>query len=336
MGLRYRKSINLGGGFRVNLSKNGIGYSWGVKGYRVTKTADGRTRQTVSIPGTGLSYVEEHKSGSTQQTSSPQQKQADSLAGYSDIQSVSSAGASEVTSAEYEDLFKNIMGYRVLVILLAVGTVFSLVAAPPVGVLVAIFTVIYYFKGNYKIEYSFDETEQKRWDDLSAAWRAVASSQALYEITMNAKAKNSRTTAGIESAIETEKMSAGGPLPWYIKTNISPVVFSFKTRKMAIMPDRLMIFDKEMGAIDYSEIHFDLSAVGYLESGKVPTDAELVKQVWAYANKDGSPDKRYSNNKQFPVMKYAKFIITSPKGLNIQFMCSNEAAADHLNDLLNK
>ena len=49
MGWRYRKSINLGGGFRVNLSKNGIGYSWGVKGYRMTKTADGRTRQTVSL-----------------------------------------------------------------------------------------------------------------------------------------------------------------------------------------------------------------------------------------------------------------------------------------------
>ena len=45
MGWRYRKSINLGGGFRVNLSKNGIGYSWGVKGYRMTKTADaGRGR----------------------------------------------------------------------------------------------------------------------------------------------------------------------------------------------------------------------------------------------------------------------------------------------------
>ena len=29
MGWRYRKSINLGGGFRVNLSKNGIGYSRG-------------------------------------------------------------------------------------------------------------------------------------------------------------------------------------------------------------------------------------------------------------------------------------------------------------------
>ena len=59
MGFRYRKSINLGGGFRINLSKSGIGYSWGVKGYRVTKTARGTTRRTASIPGTGISYVHE-------------------------------------------------------------------------------------------------------------------------------------------------------------------------------------------------------------------------------------------------------------------------------------
>ena len=59
MGLRFRKSINLGGGFKINLSKSGIGYSWGVKGFRVTKTARGTTRRTASIPGTGISYVSE-------------------------------------------------------------------------------------------------------------------------------------------------------------------------------------------------------------------------------------------------------------------------------------
>lgn len=59
MGFRFRKSLNLGGGFRINFSKSGIGYSWGVKGYRITKTAKGAVRQTLSIPGTGISYVEE-------------------------------------------------------------------------------------------------------------------------------------------------------------------------------------------------------------------------------------------------------------------------------------
>ena len=59
MGFRYRKSINLGGGFRINISKSGVGYSWGTKGYRITKTARGTVRRTASIPGTGISFAEE-------------------------------------------------------------------------------------------------------------------------------------------------------------------------------------------------------------------------------------------------------------------------------------
>lgn len=59
MGFRFRKSVNLGGGFRVNLSKSGVGYSWGTKGLRITKTAKGKSRVTASIPGTGISYSTE-------------------------------------------------------------------------------------------------------------------------------------------------------------------------------------------------------------------------------------------------------------------------------------
>ena len=61
MGFRFRKSIKLGGGFRINLSKSGIGYSWGTKHMRFTKTAKGTKRRTFSIPGTGISYVSETK-----------------------------------------------------------------------------------------------------------------------------------------------------------------------------------------------------------------------------------------------------------------------------------
>ena len=55
MGLRFRKSIKMGP-VRVNLSKSGVGYSVGGKGFRVTKKAGGGTRTTASIPGTGISY----------------------------------------------------------------------------------------------------------------------------------------------------------------------------------------------------------------------------------------------------------------------------------------
>lgn len=69
MGLRFRKSINFGP-LRVNLSKSGVGYSVGGKGFRVTKKANGGIRTTTSLPGTGISYVKDYSSSSKKKTSS--------------------------------------------------------------------------------------------------------------------------------------------------------------------------------------------------------------------------------------------------------------------------
>lgn len=64
MGFRFKKSIKAGP-VRVNLSKSGVGYSVGWKGFRVTKKAGGGTRTTTSIPGTGISYVNDSGNGET-------------------------------------------------------------------------------------------------------------------------------------------------------------------------------------------------------------------------------------------------------------------------------
>lgn len=62
MGMKFRKSIKLGGGTKLNLSKSGVGISAGVKGFRVSKNTSGRSRVTASLPGTGLSYTKEYGS----------------------------------------------------------------------------------------------------------------------------------------------------------------------------------------------------------------------------------------------------------------------------------
>ena len=72
MGWRYRKSLNLGP-LRINFSKSGVGYSVGGKGYRVTKTAKGTVRETVTLPG-GLSHVTEHKIGNGAKSSALQRR----------------------------------------------------------------------------------------------------------------------------------------------------------------------------------------------------------------------------------------------------------------------
>lgn len=55
MGFKFRKSIKVAPGVKVNLSNKGVGVSAGVKGVRVSTGPSG-SRITTSIPGTGLSY----------------------------------------------------------------------------------------------------------------------------------------------------------------------------------------------------------------------------------------------------------------------------------------
>jgi hypothetical protein len=53
MAWNFRKSLRFGP-LRINLSKSGVGYSFGLPGYRLGRSAKGQKYQSVNIPGTGI------------------------------------------------------------------------------------------------------------------------------------------------------------------------------------------------------------------------------------------------------------------------------------------
>lgn len=57
MSLRFRKSINLTKGVKLNLNKNSVSLTTGIKGAHFTVNSKGNTTTSVGIPGSGLSYV---------------------------------------------------------------------------------------------------------------------------------------------------------------------------------------------------------------------------------------------------------------------------------------
>lgn len=66
MGFRFRQSIRLAPGLRINLGKKGASLSIGGRGATVNIGKSG-TRTTVGIPGTGISYST-HTPHSTNET----------------------------------------------------------------------------------------------------------------------------------------------------------------------------------------------------------------------------------------------------------------------------
>jgi len=63
MGLRFRKSISLIPGVRLNFGKTGMSVSTGVPGFRKTFHTSGRVTTSVGIPGTGLYYGSNYEFG---------------------------------------------------------------------------------------------------------------------------------------------------------------------------------------------------------------------------------------------------------------------------------
>lgn len=59
MGLRFRKSISIFPGVKLNLSKSGVSVSTGIKGVRGTINSKGKVTTSVGIPGTGVYYTKQ-------------------------------------------------------------------------------------------------------------------------------------------------------------------------------------------------------------------------------------------------------------------------------------
>lgn len=105
--------------------------------------------------------------------------------------------------------------------------------------------------------------------------------------------------------------------PLYLPNNNGPDLFFF--------PTFLLLYkgSQEFGIFDLKEINIAMKLTGYVEEEGVPGDTEIIQHTWMKANKNGSPDKRFKDNYQIPVVKYGDLTLTSETGLEESFMFSN-------------
>ena len=74
MGMRFRKSVKICKGVKINFSKSGSSLSLGGRGHSVNIGSRG-VRQTVGIPGTGLSYSSNIVGGSQKRSTGSSSRQ---------------------------------------------------------------------------------------------------------------------------------------------------------------------------------------------------------------------------------------------------------------------
>lgn len=337
MGINFRKSINLGGGFRINLSKSGIGYSWGVKGFRVTKTAKGTTRTTASIPGTGISYV--HESGnadnrSSQRGTNPHQQPVPAIDNnHYDTQNIVNNVATELISEGLEAMLASASRALKLKETATIGFWITLIlgfANPIFLVLAAIFAAMFIYvktKGMIDLDYDIEADQQTLVDSRMNPMIKITECLKVWRIMQTSKVIDRKYSGGASNTVNRTACTASTTAPFPFRANVKVASFKVKKETLLFLPDKLFIIQgNKIGALNYSDISIYPHTTRFIESEAVPKDTQVVGQTWKYVNKSGGPDRRFKDNRQLPICLYGELELTSTSGLNTVIMYSNPDA----------
>ena len=336
MGWRYRKSISIGKGMRVNISKSGVGYSFGVPGARITKTATGKIRQTYSIPGTGISYVTE--SGSAKRPVTNDSPQKYSAKGLTDIKD--NLNYDNLESGIYDEAVKEIKKWRSVAALIFVLSVCTVVAGLFMPLLFAVAAILFVIclclsltLGKLKIDYELDEEAQKAYDELTYAWKMAFTSNRVWQISQTASLNNAKENCGATFAVDPIEIPKKlfNDHSTSVRTNIKPLIIPIVDNKsksvgeIVVLPDRVIVSkEKSFAAIEYRNIKTEIGIQPLsVVDGNIPNDAKVVETRYLHANKDGSPDARYSNNPAVPIVHYGRIDIDANKSKIVSLLFSS-------------
>jgi len=336
MGWRFHKSINLGGGARMNISKSGIGYSFGGKGFRVAFLPDGRIRQTITIPGTGLSYIDEIGSPQTQ----PSENGV-----YQSWTGHAITSSTDETSRIFEQTCKDYFHAKHRWMLLLCLAIAAFVAIPLLLILADIdnLWVILLLSASYialcfglvklsktapsPIQIDYDiQNMPEAYKNIVRGFETLGTCSKLYHVPGAHVGVRSRTHAGSSTTLNMEDVKFTYTPLSFIKTNVKCFHLKSKGQNLYILPDRALIKQGKnpYHVIDIRELSITYKPGNVNWHGSIPKDTKTVGYTWQYVNNDGSPDRRFKENYQVPICRFGVLDLRCLQGLHLVLYGSNE------------
>ncbi|MDB5347837.1 MAG: Membrane-anchored nucleotide-binding enzyme [Schlesneria sp.] len=332
MGFYIRKSVRVGP-LRFNLSTAGIGVSTGIPGLRV---GTGPRGTYVHMGRGGLYY---------RQTVSPNRPRRNlnrplievptiDLSGtHAPLESIGSVRVAEMVDTDSEALLSEIQQKHkrirywpivlvasLLVSAYLVGSETSLwIAVPCMATLLALCIFVHQhdqLKKSVVLMYDLDGSALDAYRNLFAAVDEMARCGAVWHVTARGQVYDPKYHAGAGQLINRNSLAIDYRNPPYVKTNLSVPCLPFGRLSLYLLPDRVLVYDQSgVGTVGYNALRLEANPMRFIEDGSVPRDAVVIDHAWRYVNKDGSPDRRFNNNRQIPVCQYEELRLTSSGGL---------------------
>ncbi len=329
MGWYLRKAFSFGP-FRINLSKGGLGYSFGVKGARI---GTGPRGSYVHM-GRGGIYYRQWLSWrpTTATTDYPTFSPNDGTAPAIDTARLTDSSADGLLREIQEKHGRIRLATPILIGLSLLLMVMLGFRAPVWGDSLAVAIMIGSFvylrkvdtqRKTVSLQYHLEETSRQHYENLLRAFETLGRSHHIWQITSQDRA-NTKYNAGAETTVTREPTAVLRTPPPFIDTNFAVWKLHLRNQDLYFFPDRILVYqESQVGAVSYCDLHVTFWEERFTENSAPPADAKVVGQTWQYVNRSGGPDRRFASNPVLPVLLYGGVELRSSTGMNSALQVSN-------------
>ena len=338
MGWYFRKSKSVGP-FRVNFSKSGMSFSTGVKGARMSFGPRGTF---VNVGGNGIYYRKKLGSSAKGNSSRGKSYVQNGSVQYAEnyAQTVDAITVQEQTqgvSVTNQAIVKDIKRARLLnwLWIATTAVLFVGVAWWTVFIMLAIRILLpRFFRA--EVNYELDTEAANEWEKFAEFFSTLKTSKKLWVIETSQSVMNTKTNAGAgrnltRSQLTLKKIKANRTIGFGVFSN-SPC-FKLKGKQCTILflpCDIIIKKGKHIVACSYENLEIRTGTTNFIETDPVPKDATIIRYTWQFVNKDGSADRRYSNNRKLPVCQYGRIMLQAGDQIGVEIHASNAATTANI------
>lgn len=342
MGFRFRRSIGVLPGIRLNLSGSGVSVSVGPRGLRYTVGAKG-TRITAGIPGTGLSWSQYQP---FRTTTNPLQPIETTPIGEI-LLPVENASASHInafsTCELAETLSRTQSRWRLAPLLQVCSVLIFSVAAvqanKPWMLISSIYATVFVlvailldrYRRSVKVVLEPQDAIAQIADAIAEAFQDLVACHSVWRIQAQGTTGDWKRNAGATTLCRRARINPQFGKPDSIRGRVKFPALRSGAESIYLLPDAALIITRgSVAAVNYHELLISNQRTKFVEEERLPSDAVVVDYTWRYVNKRGGPDARFNSNARLPMCIYGELTFQSGGGLNSRFQYSNPEAADSL------
>src|SRR6266498_295044 len=184
-------------------------------------------------------------------------------------------------------------------------------------------------KANIDINIDLEIADQ--YAKVSEAFNLLMKSIKIWDITD--EVRNSEIKSSAKTTVMRKEVSFKVKDIDFINSKEPALYFeNANGRSLFIYPAFMFLVDEtgDFNLIDLKELNFQFMPQSFFENkASIPSDTKIINYVWAKVNKDGSPDIRFKDNYQKPVVQYGGLNFKVGTTLNETYNISNFEAAQN-------